>query len=178
MGETVTEQEYCVYSESYKKFIKSFATRPALNLGCSIYKIGDVNVDYNNNVSPDVLHDLNKFPYPFGNESFSTIFLLDVLEHLKHPEKTISECFRALKYNGTLFIAVPSRRSGYYRHKNHIQFFDKKSLMELLGNKFKVRIFGYRGNTKNIPPVFAKIVGQLIGNEWICIGKKVKSDKL
>jgi SAM-dependent methyltransferase len=171
------EQEYCLYSLPYKKFIHSFINKPALNLGCSIFKIDATNVDYNENVKPDVLHDLNKFPYPFENESFNSIFLLDVLEHLKHPEKTVGECFRILKNGGILFVAVPSERSRYYRHRNHIQFFDKKGLMKLMDN-FNVRIFGYAGNTRNIPTFAGKIAGKLIGNEWVCIGKKIKSGKL
>lgn len=162
------EQEYCLYSEKYKKYIKSFLVKPALNLGCSIWKIDAINVDYNKNVNPDKLWDLNNFPYPFNDSSFNTIFLLDTLEHLKYPQKTVDECFRMLKKNGKLIIAVPSERSIYFKHRNHINFFDRKKLTELL-KVFNTRIFGYVGNTKEIPPQIGKFIGSFIGNEWICI---------
>jgi len=33
----------------------------------------------------DVEHDLNKFPYPFKDESFDEVLLFHVLEHLENP---------------------------------------------------------------------------------------------
>ncbi|MVF11178.1 class I SAM-dependent methyltransferase [Ketobacter sp. MCCC 1A13808] len=44
---------------------------------------------------------------PFENESFDRVVLLDVLEHLKEPAKSLSEIHRTLAYNGTLLLRVP-----------------------------------------------------------------------
>ena len=54
-----------------------------LNLGCGrkIFK-NSVNLDRVKLDGVDVVHDLNKFPYPFKDESFDEIKALAVLEHL------------------------------------------------------------------------------------------------
>jgi ubiquinone/menaquinone biosynthesis C-methylase UbiE len=131
-----------------------------------------INVDYNKNLNPDKLWNLNNFPYPFGDGSFNTIFLLDTLEHLKYPEKTIKECFRILKKNGKLIVAVPSERSKYFRHENHINFFHKKDLKGIL-TPFETNIFGYRGNSKEISAQLGKLLGKFAGNEWVCVCCKI-----
>ena len=56
-----------------------------LNLGSGQFpKQSYVNLDINSNAKADVFHDLNNFPYPFRNNSFSLIEADHVLEHLKN----------------------------------------------------------------------------------------------
>ena len=35
-----------------------------IDLGCGIKKTLDIGIDTNTSINPDVMHDLNKFPYP------------------------------------------------------------------------------------------------------------------
>ena len=54
-----------------------------LNFGCGtrIMK-GYVNLDIVKHKGVDVVHDLNKFPYPFKNGEFDEIYARFILEHL------------------------------------------------------------------------------------------------
>jgi hypothetical protein len=53
------------HSKTYEKFLRSLLISPSLNLGCGNFKIGDVNVDIDKRCKPDIVWNLNKFPYPF-----------------------------------------------------------------------------------------------------------------
>ncbi len=44
---------------------------------------------------------------PFRNESFNTIFCLEVLEHVKEPSIAIEEIFRILKKKGSFICTIP-----------------------------------------------------------------------
>jgi SAM-dependent methyltransferase len=44
---------------------------------------------------------------PFENESIDVVVCVAVLEHVKEPEKIISEAWRVLKKNGEIYLEVP-----------------------------------------------------------------------
>lgn len=54
------------------------------------------------------LHDLNKLPLPFGDESFDAIVLTDTLEHLLDPLGVLKESRRILTPGGQVIITVPN----------------------------------------------------------------------
>lgn len=78
-----------------------------LNLGCgpSILE-GFLNVDLRN---ADICHDLSCMPWPWANESASTILASHILEHFDREAgvKFLQECYRILAPGGMLRIAVP-----------------------------------------------------------------------
>ncbi len=81
-----------------------------LNLGCgNDIKEKFTNVDCQKLEGVDVVHNLEKFPYPFENNSFTYIHASMILEHIcpKNTIKFMNECWRLLKKDGTMFIAVP-----------------------------------------------------------------------
>ncbi len=95
-----------------------------LNLGCGENKKeGYINVDWNNLVNPDVIHDLNVYPYSFKDETFDLIEADHVLEHLDKPFLAMIECHRLLKPGGKLFIKVPHFSRGF-THAEHSHGFD------------------------------------------------------
>ena len=54
-----------------------------LNLGCgNDYMKGWTNLDILD-VKTDVSHNLNKFPWPFKNNTFNEILMKSVLEHVE-----------------------------------------------------------------------------------------------
>lgn len=54
---------------------------------------------------------------PFDDNSFDTIILAQVMEHLVHPEKLLRESKRLLKENGRIIITVPFGLLLYDDHK-------------------------------------------------------------
>ena len=91
-----------------------------LNMGCgNDYKEGWINLDSRKNIRADVLHNLNKFPYPFKNNYFSEILASHVLEHLDDPIGTLKELARISKNNSKITIRVPHAYS--YANATDIQ---------------------------------------------------------
>jgi len=86
----------------------------------------------------------------FQNNSFDTVLLFEVLEHVENPYKILKEAKRVARKN--ILITVPkctqfSELKSYgltYEHvleKDHINFFTKKDMENLISkefNKFKV----------------------------------------
>jgi SAM-dependent methyltransferase len=95
-----------------------------LNLGCGEdKKEGYVNVDIHDHVKPDVVHDLNIFPYPFQENEFDVIEAFHVLEHLDKPFPVMKELQRILKPSGILHIKVPHFSRGF-THAQHSSGYD------------------------------------------------------
>ena len=79
-----------------------------LNLGCG-YDIreGWINVDKVDNEGVDVIHDLDKFPYPFKDNVVDEIIMIHILEHLNKPKEVLDELWRISKPNARITIEVP-----------------------------------------------------------------------
>lgn len=100
-----------------------------LNLGCGEdIKEGFINLDNTKNKGVNVVHDLNKTPYPFKNEEFDEIYASHVLEHLDGDWfKIIKELNRILKKGGILIVKVPHFSSPIAFMENHRRFFRYRS---------------------------------------------------
>jgi len=81
---------------------------------------------------------------------FDVIFCLDVLEHLKNPEKCLKGCFGLLKENGGLIVSTPNMDSVGrklkgkdwfgYKDKTHVSLFSSGKWRKLLRDGgFKIR---------------------------------------
>ena len=84
-----------------------------LNLGCGKdYREDWVNLDlgeYNylgESIKVDVKHDLNEYPFPFNDNEFSEVVLLEVLEHIVNIDKFLCEMNRIMKDGGEMEIKV------------------------------------------------------------------------
>lgn len=82
-----------------------------LNLGCGDYFSKErewVNLDFVSSYEGVIAHNLLQ-GIPFEDNSFDLVYHSHVLEHFSKEdgEKLISECFRVLKPNGVLRIAIP-----------------------------------------------------------------------
>ncbi|HNX95054.1 MAG TPA: glycosyltransferase [Holophaga sp.] len=92
-----------------------------LNLGCGGEHLpGWVNVDKFPAAHPDVVHDLEKLPWPFADDSAEEVLLKHVLEHLGRDSDTflgiIRELYRVCRPGATVRILVP-----HPRHQDFIQ---------------------------------------------------------
>jgi predicted SAM-dependent methyltransferase len=90
-----------------------------LNLGCGNYKLDDfINVDKMSIYNPDILHDLEIFPWPFESDSVDHMVLSHVLEHLGQSPKifieVMKEIYRIAKHNSLIYVDVPCPKSKYY----------------------------------------------------------------
>ena len=86
-----------------------------LNLGSGDKRIpGFLNVDKFNTFEPDVLHDLEIFPYPFLENEIEEIKLIHVLEHIgQTPDIFINimkELYRICCDQANIHISVPHPR--------------------------------------------------------------------
>ena len=83
-----------------------------LDLGCgNKRRPGTIGVDFSSRFEPDVIHDLNEFPYPFEGGSVDKIFLDNVLEHLENPLRVMEEIHRITKSGAEVVVVVPYFRS-------------------------------------------------------------------
>ena len=86
-----------------------------LNLGSGAKKIdGYINLDKFNTFKPDIVHDLEKFPYPFNDNSVDKIIMSHVLEHLgQNPDifnSIMKELYRICKNGSLIDITIPHPR--------------------------------------------------------------------
>lgn len=79
-----------------------------LNLGCgNDIKKSYVNLDFINQPGVDVVHDLNKFPWPFKENNFDEVYASHVLEHVDDLIKTMEKIRRISKPGAKIKIRVP-----------------------------------------------------------------------
>jgi len=79
-----------------------------LDVGCGIRKQpGAIGVDRNAASNADVLADLDRFPYPFQDDSFDRIYAVHVIEHLADVIGAVEEFHRLLKPGGRLHVVTP-----------------------------------------------------------------------
>ena len=159
------------HSRAYENFIRKLLVPPSLNLGSGNFKVGDFNVDIDRTVRPDIILNLEKFPYPLKKGAFRSVILHHSLEHLEDPERVLLECRNLLTKGGKILIVVPSPENRNYRMAGHKHFFTKNLLSSAVKKHFKdVKLFGYRGNTKGIKPFLGRFIGKFSPNEYICMG--------
>jgi 2-polyprenyl-3-methyl-5-hydroxy-6-metoxy-1,4-benzoquinol methylase len=89
-----------------------------LDLGCGKNKIKKegaivIGVDIDSTSGADVIHDLNKFPYPFKDNEFDEIICFDILEHLQDIPSVMKELHRIGKNGALVKIRSPHFSSPY-----------------------------------------------------------------
>ena len=108
----------------YKKILEiGCGLKPFLEKGAKIIHLDKVKLPH-----VEVVHDLNKFPYPFNDNEFDEIIAFHILEHLDDLVEVMKELWRILKPNGILKIRVPHFSSAYaYFDPTHKHFFTLKT---------------------------------------------------
>jgi len=99
-------------------------TGKKLNLGSGVdHKEGYINIDHNHLANPDIIHDLNVYPYPFAEGEFDEVVASHIIEHLDKPFEVMRELHRILKVDGVLHVKVPHFSRGF-THAEHAHGFD------------------------------------------------------
>lgn len=124
-----------------------------LHIGSGSAKLpGTETVDVLDLPGVDKVHDLDKFPWPYPDNSFDLVFGHNVFEHLEDQVATIEEIWRILKPDGHLLITVPYFRSiDAFNDPTHEHFFTSSSMNFYL--KGDDSLSGYRYTDKQ----FSKI---------------------
>jgi SAM-dependent methyltransferase len=95
-------------------------------------------MDHDPNCGADVLHDLDKTPWPFDDNAFDEVYAFEVLEHLgKQGDyraffRHFGEIYRVLKDGGLLIATCPAWDSMWaWGDPSHTRIINKGSLVFL-----------------------------------------------
>lgn len=109
-----------------------------LDLGCGPKKApGSIGVDRAPFAGVDVIWDLEKFPYPFQEDSADRAILSHCLEHFENPLRVLRETARVVKPGGLIHVYTPhySSMNAYsdmtHRHAFSLHAFRLLSLADL-----------------------------------------------
>ena len=98
-----------------------------LNLGCGDKILdGYINIDKFDTFKPDIVHDLENFPYPFSTGTIEEIQMIHILEHLgQEPDIFINimkEIYRICANGAEIHIKVPHpRHDDYLSDPTHVR---------------------------------------------------------
>jgi len=99
-----------------------------LDLGCGANKQpGFVGMDIRDVEGVDIVHDIEDIPWPLPDGSCMAIMASHLVEHINPAKfgmiRFMDECWRVLRTNGQLAIAMPHGRSpGMLQDPTHINF--------------------------------------------------------
>ena len=133
----------------YRKYflyprINNLCVGKTLDVGCGkgdfiSYRKGSVGVDINpfcvdycKKKDLEAYH-CKDYNYPFESQSFDSVLLDNVLEHLEEPNALLKEIHRVIKTSGYFVIGVPSKQ-GFRAYADHKVFYD----LEKLNNRMNV----------------------------------------
>lgn len=147
-----------------------------LNLGCGRYPVeGWVNVDLLPDLQPDVVCNLDRFPYPFPDAAFERISASHVLEHLNDPLAAMREWHRLLTPGGELVVKVPHFSRGF-THPDHKRgfdvsfplYFDEEMTPWYAGTPFRLKRLRLRWNAqpylkRYVAGPVSRVVAQALG---------------
>ncbi len=83
-----------------------------------------ITLDINPLHNSDVVHNLNKTPWPFKDNQFEEIVAHHVVEHLNNLHSAMEELHRICMPNGCIYIEVPHHTSWYAIDPFHILRFN------------------------------------------------------
>ncbi|MEK7089993.1 MAG: class I SAM-dependent methyltransferase, partial [Patescibacteria group bacterium] len=113
-------------------FVKEdiFSGIKVLDVGCGQRKLlGSVGMDIVKNSSADIVHDMNKSPWPFSDGGFDLVFMNHALEHADDVLQILGEAWRVTKSGGRLVIQVPHFRAvDAFVDPTHQHFFASYSM--------------------------------------------------
>jgi SAM-dependent methyltransferase len=122
------------------------ALRTKLNLGCGLKQLPDhVNLDVVASVKPDVVHDLNRFPYPFADDRFDEIRAFDVIEHVADLPQVMREIWRMGRAGALVELTTPHFScANSYIDPTHVRHLSSSS-MDYFTAGHKFSFYGSEG---------------------------------
>jgi ubiquinone/menaquinone biosynthesis C-methylase UbiE len=125
----------------------------------------------------DVVCDLERRPWPFGDSSFERVLCSHVLEHLSDLVGTMEELCRVCRPGATVVVTVPHFTSaGAYADPTHRRFFTCATMEyftpESHHDYYSQAAFRVAGVQVRLPRVW-----RVLGLEWIANCSPVFYDK-
>lgn len=125
----------------YPKLSK-YLSLPSLDIGCGIgdmlkFNKGMIGTDINplivklckkNNLD---VYQMQDDALPFADNSFSSILLDNVIEHITSPKPLLKEIQKKIKRNGIFIVGVPGIE-GYKSDDDHKIFYTEDQLIKLV----------------------------------------------
>ncbi len=79
-----------------------------LDLACGVNKKENfTGIDRNKEIKPDIIHNLDTYPWPFEDQSCFELHCNHFVEHVHSLNKFMEECHRILVPKGLLVISAP-----------------------------------------------------------------------
>jgi predicted SAM-dependent methyltransferase len=94
-----------------------------------------VTLDIDPKHDPDIVHDLNKVPFPFEDNQFRQVICHHVLEHLDDLGAAMGELHRICRDNGFIYIEVPHHTSWQANTPDHKLRFNYFALDQYIEGK-------------------------------------------
>jgi SAM-dependent methyltransferase len=141
-----------------ERYIKGESIKK-LNLGSGNDKIpGAVNVDMIPDNNPDIVYDLNQFPWPFEDNSFSYVHASQIIEHLNDTIRVLEEIQRITKPDGIVYIGVPHYSSRIaIADPSHVRYFAATTFRNYLQSGCYVSKKNIRFEILEIRMTFSKL---------------------
>ena len=144
--------------------------------GCGNYRfnarvhgLGVVYIDLEKPETKDVEEWIQcdiDYGLPFHDNSFDTVHMHHVLEHLEDPLKALKEIHRILRCGGRLYVSVPNKwHSTAYMDPGHKNIFSLGMLWRLCRKAgFYVRQYNYVSLGDHVPfrSIIEKIINRLL----------------
>jgi len=109
-----------------------------LDLGCGTKKFSGelpedtiVGLDTQKIPGVDVVHDMEKAPLPFDDESFDVVYSHHSLEHIRNRLQLVDEVWRILKPAGVFDVTVPHHSNPVGESMVHYGYFGMQAFDEL-----------------------------------------------
>ena len=113
-------------------FVKEniFSSMKVLDVGCGQRKLpGAIGMDIVKNSRADIVHDMNRSPWPFSDGELDLVFMNHALEHADDILQILGEAWRVTKSGGRLVIQVPHFRAvDAFVDPTHRHFFASYSM--------------------------------------------------
>jgi ubiquinone/menaquinone biosynthesis C-methylase UbiE len=120
---------------------------PGLVVGVDLPSADDAKLGFN-------VHNLNQFingqklavlgsgeDLPFKPNTFDTVLMIEVIEHISGDLKALKEIFTVLKPGGTLVLSTPNGSTFPIPAKHHVRHYKHEDLKSLIGIFFNFRLF-------------------------------------